>query len=71
MNLQGEVIKICSEKTRLLPNKLQLCHRQELTFAMVEGQLYHIVTAIHQPYFLQKSCRKCGRETSSRPLFVL
>ena len=27
-----------------------LPHRQELTFAVVEGQLYHVVIAIHQLY---------------------
>ena len=27
-----------------------LSHRQELTFAIVEGKMYHLVNVIHQPY---------------------
>ena len=30
--------------------KYTLRHRQQLTFAILEGQLHHIANAIHHPY---------------------
>ena len=49
MNLLRTAIKICSGNSIWLPNKFRLTHRQELTFAMVEEQLYYIViNVIHQ-----------------------
>ena len=51
MNLQGKIIKMrfqnCLDGYLI---SYMLPHRQELTFAMVEGQLHYTVDVIHQPY---------------------
>ena len=49
MNLQGTVIKMFWRVDDYLIS-YTLPHREELNFEMVEGQLYHIVNAMHQPY---------------------
>ena len=50
MNIEETIIKTCSEKAECYLIRYKLLQRQELTFSMVEGQLYQIVKAIHQPY---------------------
>ena len=51
MNLQGKIIKMrfqnCLDGYLI---SYILSHRQELIFAMAEGQLDYKLNAIHQPY---------------------
>ena len=54
MNLQGKVIKICSEKTRLLPNKLYITSWTRFNFCndrrSVVPYSHSYESAIHQSY---------------------
>ena len=47
----------------ILPNILRSKGNQTMKFG-------HLIKYNKRNFFLQKSCRKAGRETSSRPLFV-